>query len=440
MIKWLKFFWLGFFSHKHSKLGGKRGYSNFLLAFILAIGLLWGGCVGTELVPFSAHYNNATDFKESIHLVFANADVNKRIDAEIENGVLKAKKHGGDYGNGLLINTFENEIDKQKYSVNGYHVVVDSRPADTLAEFEAYCVSIDGQDVKISYEEYLNLDVVLKMKFEFKLRYTGNSFELTDELVEEYKKYVDGLSVEKQLETTELKYELSQNTITKSEYNRAIYELYFENYYPEITEYESESKVPLLRNYYYHEYISKGISNYILIFDDYMAGSFETNGGIAVTFYGFYSDLENGALISDGATQNEANKEADNFIKKSFAAITPLILYAYVMNIVSMIPFIALMPMVVSLLAYSILKLRGVESISSFGSMFKIVGSFMWFSAAITAIVSIIASFFVPRNIIAILPLVVYFITLAIRSMVFAVKETKLYKQLEQQESEIEEV
>ena len=437
MKKWFKFFGLSFFSHNRSKEGAKRGYSNFFLGFILALVFLWVGFLGSDMLPFATHYKNSPDFVSTVHSVFANADVNKRIDAEIENGTLKVKKTGGEYAEALLVNTFENENDKQNYSVNGYNLVVDSRPADTLAEIEAYCVSIDGQNIIISYEEYLDLDEVLKLKFEFELNYTGDSLELTDEMVEGYRIYLDALSDENKLSTQNLANDLAASKITKSEYNRAIYEIYFAQYYPDITEYESESKVPLLRNYYYHEYINKGAKNYLLIFDDYMAGSFETKGGIEFTFYGYYGDLENGALVAQGTTQSDANKSVDKFIKKSFAALSPLISYTYAMNILALIPFIVLMPMVVTLLAYSILKLRGVTSIASLGKMFKIVGSFLWASGVISAILSIILAFFVPRNIISVLPLVLFFVVLGVRAIVFVINETKLYmKQLEQQESE----
>lgn len=389
------------------------------------------------MLPFSAHYNNSSDFQATVRSVFANSNLDKRIGVEIQENILKAKKHNGEYTEDLLVNTFENDIDKQNYSVNGYNVVVDSRPADTLAEIEAYCISNEGQNLIISYEEYLALDTVTKLKFDFKLRYTGNALELDDDSIEGYRAYVDSLNSENKLTTESLANELAENKITKNEYDRAIYELYFTNYYPEITAYESTSKVPLLRNYYYHQYIKEGIDKYLFIFDDYMAGSFETDSGIDLSFYGFYNNVENGVLIAEGSDQANANAKADNLIKKSYNSIAFLSLYAYAMNVFSLIPFIALMPMVVALLAYSILKLRGVESISSLGAVFKIVGSYLWFSGAISAVLTVIFAFFVQRNIIGALPLVLFFAVLVIRSIIFVLNETKLYtKQLEQQEVE----
>ena len=436
MKKWSKFFFTGFFSHNLSKEGVKRGYTNAFLGFVLALMLLWLGFVGGDMMPFGVHYNSSPDFMETAHSVFANADVNERIVAEIVDGRLVAKKVGCEYSEALLINTFESDDDKQSYSINGYNVVLDLRPASTLADFEAYCVSNDGKNTDISYQDYLTLSEVARLNFDFKLRYTGKVLELNDEMVEGYRTYIDGLSEENKSQTAKLAGELADNKITKSEYNRAIYELYFVNYYPEISEYESTSKVPLLRNYYYHKYISQGIKNYLLVFDDYMSGSFETKNGIESSFYGFYSDLENGMIVADGLEQSAASKAVDKFIKDSFKSTGILNLYAYGMNVISFVPLIALMLMVAALLTYSLLKLRGVESITTLGAMFKIVGSFVWVSGAIAAVITIIAPFFIGRNMINAWPLVVFFAALVIRCVIFVVQESKLYtKQLEEQES-----
>ena len=440
MKKWFKFFFLGFFSHKWAKEGARRGYGNSFLGFVLVLILLWASFVGAEMLPFPSHYKNSPDFKAIVHSVLANPDISKRIDAEFADGILKLKKHGGEYTEGLLVNTLENEEDYRNYSVNGYQVIVDSRPADALAEFEAYCVSNDGKGMTILYEEYLTLSEVARLNFDFKIRYTGNELELTDELVENYKKVIDLTIEENKLAIEKLDANLNDGEITKGEYNRAIYELYFVNYYPSITDYESVSKVPLLRNYYYHQYIKEGNNKYLFIFDDYMAGCFETESGRTVAFYGFYSNMENGDLIPDGAKQGEANALADDFVKESYKAIWILNVYAYAMNIFSFIPFIALMLLVATLLTYSVLKLRGVESITTLGGMFKIVGSFAWISGIVSSILSIILAFFAPRALVNILPLVLFFAVLVIRSVIFAIKESKLYvKQLEEKSEYTEE-
>ena len=434
MKKWIKFFGLSFFSHKYAREGVKRSYANVFFGFILALIFLWMGFVGGELLPFGVHYHNAPDFMATAQAVFANADESKRIVAEIENGVLKVKKYGEAYSESLFVNTFENEADRQNYSVNGYNIVIDTRPADILAEVEAYCVSNDGKNTVISYEEYLTLSDVAKLNFDFQLKYTGNVLELDDATVESYRAYVDGLSDENKSATQKLESDLAENQITKAEYQRGIYELYFANYYPEITAYESTSIVPLLRNYYHQQYIEENAKNYLFIFDDYMTGFFTTRSGIEIPFFGFYSDVENGVIVAEGTDASQANGLVDAFIKDAFWAVWILYGYSYALNTISLVPYIIIMLMVVALMTYSVLKLRGVESLASLGGMCKAVGSFVWFSGIASAAVTVLISFFVPRSVVNALQLVLFFVVLMVRAILFAVQEGKWYaKQLERQ-------
>lgn len=437
MKKWFKFFFLSFFSHETSKTAPKRGYTNIFFAFLLALVFLFSGFVGGEMLPFGLHYATSPDFAATAHSVLANADADKRIAVEILNGDLKVRGQGSEYTESLLINTFESAEDKQTYSVNGVEVVVDSRPANALAEIEAYCISNDGKNTRITYQEYLTLSEVPRLNFDFKIRYTGKELVLTDELVESYKVYLMGLGDEKASEVGKLSADLADKKITREEYNRSIYELYFVSYYPEITAYETSSKVPLLRNYYYHQYISKNISDYLFIFDDYIAGAFTTSGGMNISFYGFYSNMENGALIPGGASQTEANEAVDDFIKDAFFENWFLNVYAHFLNTITLAPFIALMLLVAALLGYSVMKLLGIESVHSLGSMVKIVGSFLWPSGFAAGVFAVITGFVINRNLINTLPLVLFFVVLVIRSAVFVIKEKKLLeKQSEQQKAE----
>jgi len=430
MKKWLKFFGLSFFSNEISKDGIKRGYANFFLGLILALIFLFAGVIGADVMPFGVHYNRAPDFRDTARTVFANENVDKRLSVLIEGDTLKAKLSGGNFENALLIDTFNNPTDKLNYSVNGYNVVVDTRPADTLAEFNAYCVAKDDNTNVISYEDYLTLNNIARLNFDFKLEYTGRALYLDDTFVADCKTFVDGTSDENKQATEKLANDLLENKITKEQYNKGIYELYFTNYYPSITAYESVSKVPLLRNYYYHKYINNGTDKYLLVFDDYMAGSFETKGGINVFFYGFYNNVKDGVLVDNGLATEDAVKLADALVKDSFKSTVTLSVYIYIMNILRVLPFIALMPIVVGLLVHSILKLKGVESCKTFGATFKVVGSYVWFSAVIAAVLTMILAFFVQRSVLNVLPLVLFFITLAVRSVIFALEEIKAHKKL----------
>lgn len=436
MKNWLKAFFLGFFCHRHSKASTKLGYSNIFLAFALAMVFLWAGFVGGDMLPFNLHYQNSPSFQQTAQAVFANSNPSNRLVAVVENGDLKVAKSGGEFVQQLFVNTFENEEDKQTYSVGGCHVVVDTRPASTLAEVEAVCVSNDGKNTVISYEDYLGLSDVAKLNFDFKLNYTGRAFELTTDLVETYKQYLEGLGNESTQQAQNLATQLAQNKLTTEQYNREIYQLYFSNYYPSISAYESTSKVPLLRNYYYHNYISQGANNYLLVFDDYVTGAFQTKNGVDVAFYGFYNDLPNGSIVADGATQSQAQRMVDDFVKQAFHANLYLNCYAHAMNVFSLVPFVALMLMVASILSSSLLKLMGVESVQTLGEMFKVVGAYTWICGAIGAVFAIAIGFFARKSSIVALSLVAFFVALIARCIVFVLKEKSLHKQLQQQKTE----
>lgn len=427
MKKWLSFFCLSFFSDKASREGAKRGYTNVFVALLLAFVFLWAGFVGADMLPFPSRYNSSEDFAATVHSLLANPDSSLGIEVEIDGSRLRARGKGGEYASTLLVNTFESDPDRQSYSVGGYNVIVDTRPASTLAEIEAYCLSNDGKGTEISYRDYLTLSEVARLNFDFKLRYTGRELVLKDGDVAAYRAYLGDIGNDAEGAAEELDSELAKGKIEKNEYNRKIYELYFENYYPDITAYESASSVPLLRNYYYREYIEKGECKYLFIFDDYMAASFVTDRGANVSFYGFYSGVEDGVLVEEGAGQAAAEQAADEFIKSSYASTSPLAVYAHAVNVFSLIPFIALMPMAVTLLMYSILKLRGAAGALSLGGAFKVVGSYIWFSALAASVLCVLISFLAEPDVLTVLPLLLFFTVLAVRSVIFTVREIRAH-------------
>ena len=79
MKKWLKFFWLSFFSNETSKDGVRRGFSNFFLALILSLVILCAGFIGADILPFNKHYSDANGFSATARKVFANENEDKSI-------------------------------------------------------------------------------------------------------------------------------------------------------------------------------------------------------------------------------------------------------------------------------------------------------------------------------------------------------------------------
>ncbi|MBQ7339899.1 MAG: hypothetical protein IJW43_03460 [Clostridia bacterium] len=436
MKNWLKFFFFSFFSNKRSKEGVKRGYTNLFLSLILALIYLCIGVIGADVLPFSSQYNNATSFKSMVRVAFMDPTSAYGINILFEDGKIKATR-GGEFDNALIINTFADENQAINYSNDGYKLVVDTRPADTLAEVEAYCVSTDSEKTVISYADYLTLNEVARKNFEFKLKYTGGELKLDDNLVEDFKAYLEGASEETKSSISELSSKLEREEITKTQYNRDIYELYFSEYYPSISEYETTSKVPLLRNYYFHELIGKGEDKFLMVFDDCMVGSFETDGKMDVFFYGFYSCFSDGKLIEGYFPPEGQVRAVDDFIKNSFMETVDLSTYIYIMNTIRLVPIIALMVIVVAMLMHSILSLKGVETCKTFGASLKIVGVYLWWTGLITAILTVIISFMVERSLITVVSIVAFFITLLVRTSIFMIAEIKERKiQLEKLSAE----
>lgn len=424
MKNWLKTFFLSFFSNKQAREGAKMGFTSVFLSLMICLVFICIGVIGADTLPFSSHYDNSTVFKSLLQKAFANPSEENGIAITIENGRLNATNS---QGNSVLVDTFSSEEDKVNYSLDGYELVVDTRPADCLAVFEAYCVSTVDENAIISYEEYLTLNDVAKLNFEFRLRYTSEELVLSESMISGFESYLNE-SEDTRVKANELKNKLNSQEITKNVYDREIYGLYFQSYYPSIEKYESNSKVPMLRNYYFHELIGKGKNKFLMTFDDSMVGSFVTNNGIEVFFYGFYNNLENGELIQSNFDETNRINAVDSFVKNSFLATVDLSVYIYIMNTIRLIPIIALMVVVVTMLAHSIMALYGVDTCSSFGQTIKVVGVMLWISGIVSAILSVIVAFFVQRNAIITVSIVAFFLTLLVRVAIFVICEIKIRK------------
>ena len=234
---------------------------------------------------------------------------------------------------------------------------------------------------------------------------------LTDDLTAEHEKYLKDKGSESFAELSK-----KQGEMPRAEYRRQVYRLYVKEYYPDLSAYENTGDAPLLRNFYYHSYVNGGAEKYLFIFDDSLVGSFKTGAGTRVEFYGFYKDFPDGTSFSTA-------KDADAFIKNSFKATAPLSVYVYFMNTVRLIPFIALMPVILALLAYCILRIMKSEIAGGFGGCIKIIGSYLLVGSFISGLVTLIFGFFIPRNKIMVAALLIFFATLLIRTAIFLIGE-----------------
>ena len=401
MKEWIKFFGLSFFSDKISKQAVRRGYSNFVLGAVLALAFLFCGILAADLLPFSAHYKNSASFS-----AFArNAVVG--IDLRVGSGKISSP---------VIVDTFSVAADSSEYAMNGYNLVVDTRKADAFDDFEAYYLSNDGKKQEITVEEYETLSEVAKRNFDFKIRYTSRELVLTDELTAGHEAYLAGINSEDYKNLQKKKGDLSAE-----EYRKQVYNLYVKKYYPDLSAYENTGGAPLLRNYYYHNYVNAGAKNYLFVFDDSLVGSFETDGGLSVSFYGFYKNFPDGETFT---TENEA----DAFITRSFRATAGFSSYIYLMNMLRLFPFIALMLLLVAVIAFCTFRILKSPRCTTIGGSFKIVGSYLFFGALFSAVITFVCGYFIPRNSLIIAALTSFFLILLIRTAVCLISEAVTIK------------
>lgn len=407
MKDWFKFVGLSFFSDKIAKQGVKRGYFTAILCFVVAFVILICGVIAADLLPFPAHYGAAGEFKEFLYNAFADGE--NAVDVLLENELAGTAE-------GRVIDTISDEDAAAKYKINGYNLVIDTRPADAFDDFIPYCLANDGTGDRITYEEYLNLSDAAKRNFDFKVEYTPRELVLTPELTEKHESFLSGLKSENAVAAEYTALKNKKGELSKEEYAKRAYTLFVKAYYPSMTAYERTGSAPLLRNYYYHNYSQKAGKAYFYLFSDTCTGCFNTDAGHTVQFYGFYGGMANGRL---GGTQSAV----DEFIKSAFYNTSNVSVYVYAMNFIRLVPFIVLMPVVIALLAYCILSLIKSNISKKYGGCFKIVASFLLFASLITALCTFVCGYFVSRNNLFILALVLFFVVTLVRTCVLIIME-----------------
>lgn len=391
ILAWLKYVWVGFFDHAAVKEGKRFGLGTTLVSFLLGLAFLFFGLVWGDILPFGVHYDGAENYRSGLCEILTE---NQDLLLAIKDGRLTAEGS---------LNTFLSHSGKRNCNV-----VVDTRSEDAFDEFEAYCVNEAGKE--ISYEEYLALPDKQRADFEFAIRYTDRELVLTDEKVEGFRTFLEGIEEYEELKSNSQGY-------TKEQLDGEIYRLYVKNYYPDISKYETSSDVPLLRNYYYHEWIGKGAENYLMLFGDMCVGSFKTDGGINVFYYGFYSGLSNGRVLDGSAAS------VDSFIKTVFNGGNDLTYYVYFMNLFQVLPYLFFIPFVLGLVAYCTMKLNVKDRAYKYIDYVKIVADFIPISALIAGGFTLICGFVAGRESLFLCALTAYVIVLAIRTSVFLIME-----------------
>lgn len=405
MKKWLKFFGLSFFSDKIAGEAPRHGYRNLLLALVLAFLFFFAGFLSADVVPFSCHYKKAGKFGQFVDAAFSKDDMRHGIALTVEKGCLKAAFGKQTPSEEKIANTYTDQSAAAEYAVNGYQLIVDTRPATTPVVFTQVGVSSDGE--KISYEQYRSLSETEKQKYTLNTEYTDEEMVLTDEKTSLFEDFL------KNDEQATEKYGVLQEEksgLTEEGYRKRLYALYVRYYYRNVTSVLASAEVPVLRDYYYANYILKYKTDYLYIFSDIVYGSFATDAGVRVNFGGFTSTLQDGAV-----------GDAGELIKAVFYGGTGYALTSYFLNTMMQLPLLAVVLLLIALLVWAAGKLSKCVSVGTFGECVKTVGSFLWFSAFLTGLVAFAFGFLIGGAKAYSLMLPVFSLVLLVRSAVNAV-------------------
>lgn len=406
-MDWFKVFGLSFFNNKLAARSAKYGFVSVVLAIALSFLFFMFGFMAADVVPFSTHYGNAGQYREFVHNALSDLEI------EVKDGIAKSDK---------IVNTRTSEADRQKYVLNGYDFIIDTRASDMLIEFSQ--IAVRG-DKKISYEEYLKLSNKSDYKLEFV--YTDNELQLTAEDTAKQESFLNGLSNEEadgyNKKAAEEFKKLKESNLSGEEYAKEIYFLYVRYYYTNFESALMSAKAPVLCDYYYLNFILGDNDDYFYLLDDICVGSFKTDNGIPAVFAGFYTDCPHGVLDENSV---------DGFIKDVFYNSVSYSMSSYFTSAMQMAPGYILIPVLIGLILYLISKSK--KDAPKFLECYKTVNSFAWVSALATGLLTFILGFFVfARKLYLFMPLIFALILIS-RTAVFYFMQRVEDKATEQDE------
>lgn len=412
MKDWLKVFGLSFFSDKNADDAPRYGFVSVVLSIVLSFVFFMFGFMSADVIPFSSHYGNASQYREFIHSALSKTE----LQVQIKDGKAQCDK---------IVNTYTSDDDKEKYAQSGYNLIIDTRASDALIEFSQ--VAVKGDD-EISYEQYLSLSNREKESYTLKVRYTDKLLELTPERVEKFETYLDEITKEGteeyNAEASTAYKELKAKDLTQENYNKEIYYLYVKYYYSDIEFMLMSAKAPVLCDYYYLNFILGDNKNYLYLLDDICVGSFKTERGIPAVFVGYYKGCAEGTLKVNSV---------DKFIKDVYYNSVKYSMSSYFTSAMQMAPGYILIPVFLGFVLFLLSRARKNTFGQKFSDCYKIINSFVWVSALITGLVTFILAYFVfARKLYLFMPFI-FALILMLRTTVFYFKRN-MKEQAEREE------
>ena len=379
---WLKVFGLSFFSDKIASRAAKKGATLIIISLIFTFVFFFCGYLGASVVPFSTHYKNAYGYRSFLYGVFTDENA---LNLAMDGG--KAKVTKSDNTEIQVVNTYENATDAEKYAKNGYNLIIDTRSSRSFIEFEEYAVN---GDERISYETYLGLGKAEKSNYQLRVHCTDELYTIGEKEVTKFTAFFDDItSSESKNYNSAAAIAYKKLNKNAPSYNDDLYRLYVKYYYTDISSVVTGESVPVLRDYYYREYVHNSNSHYFYIFDDMCAGSFETNNEIPVVFGGYCESFADDAVI-----KNQSIQEVDAFVNNLFYNTVPLTIATYLVNTLMLTVYVIFMPLILAFIMWIVGKFFAKGCLENrYIECYKIVSSFVFFTALITSLLVFFMSF-----------------------------------------------
>ena len=438
MLDWLKYTFGSFFFNKVSKEGANRSLWNVIFALFMFLLILTAFCSTGFNYSFSTHYVKANEYKEFLYSVFADESVDDRVNIQILDNKEEGEKkivafYGNNNSNQALINTFSNEDDKAKYSLNDYNIIVDTRPSDsTFFKFDFKIYEIDNEENIISYEEYRKLEN--QSDFTSKLEIYNEVVTYTNEDIESYTKFIEESYLPDVGENNEMYKQWQEikkiEDKTSKSYQDQVYSFYVKSYY-------GISVCPT--NQYYYQYVYAEFDEtgeyiydkYIIITDNWLMTSFINDKGVEVTFDGYYDSLDNGFVLTtpQNATSLEVIKSnIDLFMVASYSSVNSVRTILIAMQIFRYFPTILISMAVLALFIFCVCKMKHRQYGNKFIEAFKIVSSYLIGGSVISGLAIAILSFITSTNEAFSIGLWSFLSILSIRVFILVICEEIAYK------------
>lgn len=375
-VDWLKYFFGSFFLHKYASESEERGFGGPLLGLLLAMAMIFAGLFGGSVAAFPSYYENSEEYTQFLYNAFAQSGED-RLNIKIENGVARAGKFGGEYGAGLVANTFTSEADRDKYSVNGYQLVIDTR--DSKTNYNDFKCEYKKGDVTLTHDEYLTLKDEEKKNYTVYMEYTADALVLDAEKVKGYTDWLLGCgNAEAKKECEAL---LTGGVAPQSNYN-AVYELYFKYCYPELAGAETFGKAPTMRTYYVNTYMQTGedgklaCDKYLIVLSDIAFSYFYSGDGIFRGVSGFLSSFGD-ISVTQSAGAEAAKSEVDGFFIEFNKASAGMLSVNYLINMIMVLLYTVIAWAVIGAIGWALGAASKCPPLKNFTVNLKSSGSFM---------------------------------------------------------------